>query len=87
MTEQTIVQSYWFQEDPRRNLVPGAILNIVFFVFLLQRKDALVTRLTQGNFKKFAKEFVWKNSHAEEKDEKSISNTISLRLNKVFLLQ
>ena len=27
-----------------------------------------------------------KNYHADEKDEKSISNTIYLRLNKVFLV-
>ena len=39
-----------------------------------------MTRLTLGNLRKFGKEFVSKNPHAEGKDEKSISNTISLRL-------
>ena len=43
--------------------------------------------LTLDNFRELGKDFVSKNPHAKEKDEKSISNTTSLRLNKVFLLQ
>ena len=38
--------------------------------------------MTLGNLRKFGKEFVSKNSHAVEKDEKSISTMIILRLNK-----
>ena len=40
--------------------------------------------MTLGDLTKFGKEFVSKNYHADKKDEKSISSTIYLQLNKVF---
>ena len=64
MTEQTIY-----------NLV--LLISARMFDSLITELNILDFRKTLGDLTKSSKVFVSKNYHAEEKDEKSISNTIN----------
>ena len=50
--------------------------SVIDFSKNIRELNILDFRKTLGDLRKFGKEFVSTNCHAEEKDEKSISNTI-----------